>query len=291
MKVIGNIKSGSFKSLLGKFTAPADQLSSKAASRFGEYTQAAFDERFPTLHEEDEGEGEEEAPEDAGGAYARTTRTVRSVLTPREMRRVEREQGLNLRRQAARGELDLDDDEDDDFMPPANRGEILDAAEGLVDILSGMPQTPTVRSLLADVGALVGDMAAEPTGPAPKKKLGAKVKEATAPVRAKAQARFQRFYDSAVNDVFGEEDEGVGQTVGPSIPYNPEAREYDDEFGECEYDERDDEDDDDDDDGSSGLIVVGDLADEESGYAGEEEDFQTLRDVTKRIHRGYHSEE
>lgn len=61
-----------------------------------------------------------------------------------------------------------DEDDEDDApvasaprgrsMPPATRGEVLDATQGLVDVLAGMPQTRGVQAALAGVGALMGEV-------------------------------------------------------------------------------------------------------------------------------------
>lgn len=52
-------------------------------------------------------------------------------------------------------------------LPPASRGEVLDAAQGLVDVLAGLPMSAAVESALNGIDALVGDLSEASLGDDP----------------------------------------------------------------------------------------------------------------------------
>ena len=142
MRVVGNI----FKDIGAKVRPAFGRFGGRVVDRGEQHATSYLDDELPDLSEdEDDGEG------DLGGGEGNLGRGEG---------RLNRGEG-NLGRGGGR----LNTNRRRGSVPPATRGEVLDAAQGMVDALAGLPMTRGVEAALSGLGVLVNGIAGYGTDP------------------------------------------------------------------------------------------------------------------------------
>lgn len=133
MRVVGNI----FRDIGSKVRPAFGRLGDRVVNRGEQHLAHQIDDELPDLSEDD-GEG------DLGGGEGQ--------LNAPGGRLGGGEGSLGGRRRRSR-------------IPPPTRGEVIDAAQGMVDALAGLPMTEGVEAALSGIGELMADVAGYGTDP------------------------------------------------------------------------------------------------------------------------------